>query len=58
VNVHKKTFQYGPHAVTLETGEVARQADGAVLVAMGDTIVVCHGRRAQGSATPARTSSR
>jgi polyribonucleotide nucleotidyltransferase len=26
VTVHKKTFQYGPHAVTIETGEVARQA--------------------------------
>jgi polyribonucleotide nucleotidyltransferase len=41
VTVHKKTFQYGPHAVTLETGEVARQAEGAVLVSMGDTIVLC-----------------
>jgi polyribonucleotide nucleotidyltransferase len=40
VNVHKKTFQYGPHAVTLETGRLARQADGAVLVSMGDTVVL------------------
>jgi len=40
VNVHKTTFQYGPHAVTLETGRLARQADGSVLVAMGDTAVV------------------
>ena len=37
MNVHKKTFQYGPHIVTLETGRMARQADGAVLVSMGDT---------------------
>jgi len=40
VNVHKKTFQYGPHIVTLETGRLARQADGAVLVSMGDTVVL------------------
>ena len=36
----KKTFQYGQHSVTLETGELARQADGAVLVSMGETIVL------------------
>ncbi|MDX1443542.1 MAG: polyribonucleotide nucleotidyltransferase, partial [Gammaproteobacteria bacterium] len=36
----KKTFQYGDHTVTLETGEVARQADGAVLVSMDDTVVL------------------
>ena len=36
----KKTFQYGEHTVTLETGEVARQADGAVLVSMDDTVVL------------------
>jgi len=40
VNVHTKTFQYGPHTVTLETGRMARQADGAVLVSMGDTSVL------------------
>jgi polyribonucleotide nucleotidyltransferase len=40
VNVHKKTFQYGPHTVTIETGRLARQADGAVLVSMGDTVVL------------------
>ena len=40
MNVHKKTFQYGPHAVTIETGRLARQADGAVLVSMGDTVVL------------------
>ncbi|HBQ44522.1 MAG TPA: polyribonucleotide nucleotidyltransferase [Thiomicrospira sp.] len=32
-----KSFQYGSHTVTLETGEIARQADGAVMVKMGDT---------------------
>ena len=35
-----KSFQYGRHAVTLETGEIARQADGAVLVNMDDTVVL------------------
>ena len=32
-----KTFQYGKHQITLETGEIARQADGAVMISMGDT---------------------
>jgi len=36
----KKTFQYGGHTVTMETGEVARQADGAVIVSMSDTVVL------------------
>jgi polyribonucleotide nucleotidyltransferase len=40
VTVFKKTFPYGPHAVTLETGELARQADGAVLATMGETVVL------------------
>ena len=36
----KKSFQYGDHTVTMETGEIARQADGAVLVTMADTVVL------------------
>ena len=36
----KKTFAYGAHTVTLETGEIARQAGGAVIVNMDDTIVL------------------
>jgi polyribonucleotide nucleotidyltransferase len=36
----KKSFQYGDHTVTIETGELARQADGAVLVSMSDTVVL------------------
>lgn len=40
MNPIKKTFQYGEHTVTLETGEVARQASGAVLVSMADTVVL------------------
>jgi polyribonucleotide nucleotidyltransferase len=35
-----KTFQYGQHTVTLETGEIARQASGAVLASMNDTVVL------------------
>ncbi|HMW23400.1 MAG TPA: polyribonucleotide nucleotidyltransferase, partial [Burkholderiaceae bacterium] len=35
-----KTFQWGSHTVTLETGEIARQASGAVLVSMEDTVVL------------------
>ena len=35
-----KSFQYGNHQVTLETGEIARQAGGAVLVSMDGTVVL------------------
>jgi len=40
VNKIVKTFQYGKHAVTLETGEIARQASGSVIVRMGDTVLL------------------
>jgi polyribonucleotide nucleotidyltransferase len=36
----KKTFPFGQYQVTLETGEIARQADGACLVTMDDTVVL------------------
>ncbi len=36
----KKVFQYGDHTITLETGEIARQASGAVVCSMGDTAVL------------------
>ena len=36
----KKTISYGRHQLTLETGEIARQADGAVLVSLDDTVVL------------------
>ena len=39
-NKVSKTFQYGQHTVTLETGEIARQASGAVMVSMDDTVVL------------------
>ena len=40
LNAIKKTFAYGDHSVTLETGEVARQAGGAVVVNMEETVVL------------------
>jgi len=40
VSVIKKSFAYGQQQVTIETGELARQADGAVLVTMGETVVL------------------
>jgi polyribonucleotide nucleotidyltransferase len=38
--IAKKTFQWGQHSVTIETGEIARQAGGSVMVSMGDTMVL------------------
>jgi polyribonucleotide nucleotidyltransferase len=35
-----KTFQWGQHTVTLETGEIARQSSGAVLVNVDDTVIL------------------
>jgi len=40
LNAIKKTFAFGAHTVTLETGEIARQAHGAVMVNMDDTVVL------------------
>jgi len=37
---YKKTLAYGSHQLTLETGEIARQASGAVMVSLGDTMVL------------------
>src|SRR5882757_8407383 len=37
----RKTFTYGAHQVTLESGEMARQAHGAVVVSMDDSVVLC-----------------
>ncbi len=37
----KKVFQYGEHTVSLETGEIARQADGAIMIDMDGTVVQC-----------------
>ena len=40
MNPIKKTFSFGAHQVTLETGEIARQAGGAVVCTMDDTVVL------------------
>jgi polyribonucleotide nucleotidyltransferase len=40
LNPIKKTFAFGGHQVTLETGEIARQAHGAVVCTMDDTVVL------------------
>ena len=39
-NITKKSIQFGAHTLTLETGEISRQADSAVLVSYGDTVVL------------------
>ncbi|HSG88683.1 MAG TPA: polyribonucleotide nucleotidyltransferase [Pseudomonadales bacterium] len=41
MSVVSKSFKWGDHKVTLETGRIARQATGAVMASMGDTIVLC-----------------
>ena len=48
-----KSFPYGPHTVTIDTGEVARQAEGSVRVCMGDTVVLVTACAAQ-KANPGR----
>jgi polyribonucleotide nucleotidyltransferase len=53
LSVVSKSFPYGPHTVTIETGEVARQAEGAVRVSMGDTMVLVTAC-AQQTAAPGR----
>ena len=40
MNPIKKSIPYGRHTLTLETGEIARQADGAVLASLGDSVVL------------------
>ena len=39
-NITKKSIQFGANTLTLETGEISRQADAAVLVSYGDTVVL------------------
>jgi len=38
--IAKKTFKWGDNTVTIETGEIARQATGAVMVNIDDTVVL------------------
>jgi len=39
-NVIKKSVKFGEHNLTIETGEIGRQADGSVMVSYGDTVVL------------------
>ncbi len=47
--VHKQEIEWGGRTLTLESGRIARQADGAVLATYGDTVVLC---TAVGQRTP------
>ncbi|MGB1440992.1 MAG: polyribonucleotide nucleotidyltransferase, partial [Candidatus Puniceispirillaceae bacterium] len=40
-NIFRKEIDWGGKTLTLETGKVARQADGAVMASMGETTVLC-----------------
>ncbi len=40
MNKVSKSFQYGEHTVTLETGEIGRQASGSIIASMDDTVVM------------------
>src|SRR6516162_8247760 len=40
-NIHRKEINWGGRKLTLEAGRIARQADGAVLVSYGETVVLC-----------------
>ena len=53
MSYHSQEFQFGAHTVKLETGEMARQADGAVVVTMGETVVLVTAVGAK-SAVPGR----
>ena len=40
-DIKRKTIEWAGRPLTFETGRIARQADGAVLVTYGDTVVLC-----------------
>ncbi len=40
-NVYKQEIDFAGKTLTLETGKIARQADGTVLATMGETSVLC-----------------
>tara|TARA_Y100001970_G_C14248951_1_gene870357 strand:+ start:2848 stop:4932 length:2085 start_codon:yes stop_codon:yes gene_type:complete len=48
----KKTFTYGNDEITIETGKIARQCDGAVLVRMGDTALLVTAVGQKGNTEP------
>ena len=50
-NIHKESFEWGGRTLTLETGKIARQADGSVLATYGETVVLA---TVVGAANPER----
>src|SRR5690606_41386721 len=46
MNVQKRDVQIGRHSLSIETGKLAKQADGSVIVRMGDTMVLVTACRA------------
>ena len=40
-NIARQSIEWGGRTLTLETGKVARQADGAVMATYGETVVLC-----------------
>ena len=57
-NEVKKSIQWGEETLTLETGKVARQADGSVIATYGETSVMANVTFRQGSRKRVRISSR
>jgi polyribonucleotide nucleotidyltransferase len=40
-DIHRKELNWGGRRLVLESGRIARQADGSVVVSYGDTVVLC-----------------
>ena len=40
-NITRKSIQWGGRTLTLESGKIARQADGAVKITYGETVLLC-----------------
>ena len=57
-NYFRKELDWGGRKLVLETGKIARQADGAVLASYGDTIVLCTAVGREERQARARISSR
>ena len=57
-DIHRVELDWGGRKLTLETGKVARQADGAVIATYGETTVIATVGRRQDSRSPASTSCR
>ncbi len=56
--VFRKELIWGGRRLVLETGKIARQADGAVLATYGETTVLCTAVATRNRPSPARIFSR